>query len=175
MSERYRQELRVAAKLMLWVAIFAVLYVFVKGMFSGGTATKDVPTQVVEVGHWTPGDTQAVNWSGRPVIIHRRTADEMQALERVNEQLLNPGTDKLEITEWFVGIALGADFACAVEYLPPNEELFAGSAWPGGYIDACRGHRYDGAGRVYKDQAATENLIIPNFQVRDTRLILGAS
>ena len=186
MSQEYRLKLRASIKILLWIALCFVVYVFAKGMFSGPGGTKAVPTQVVEVGHWQPGDTQLLNWAGRPVVIHRRTEEEIVALENSDANLVLPELDvDLQNTransstrsvtpEWFIAIALGADLVCVVEYLPPSAELFLDRPWPGGYKDTCDGSRFDGAGRSYRDQSATKPMIIPQYAIKDSRIILGA-
>lgn len=186
MSHNYRLKLRASIKILLWIAFGFVGYVFVKGMFSTGSETNTVPTQVVEVAHWQPGDTQLLNWSGRPIVIHRRTPAELAALKQADPGLTVPETSNaLQNTKadpttrsvspnWFVAIALGTDYVCAVEYLPPSGDLFQGTIWAGGYQDSCDGSRFDAAGRAFQDQAADENMIIPQYVVRDLSIILGA-
>jgi ubiquinol-cytochrome c reductase iron-sulfur subunit len=46
--------------------------------------------------------------------------------------------------------------------------------WPVGYLRACHGSTFDGAGRVFKNKPAPTNLeISPYHFVSDTRIRIG--
>ncbi|MBX2835822.1 MAG: hypothetical protein KTR35_03135 [Gammaproteobacteria bacterium] len=186
MSQNYRLLLRVAAKSMAWMAVAAVGYVFLSSMFSGKDTVREVPTLSIEVAHWQPGDTQAINWAGRPVVIHRRTVAEIESIETPGVELVDPNSAFSQQNasaenlfrsvdpQWFVAIALGTDFVCSVDYRPASNEQFKQQPWPGGYVDSCDGSRFDGAGRVFADQKASRNMIVPDYQIRDSKIVLGA-
>lgn len=170
---------------MLLFAFFTVLYVVLSVVLSSDKSTRVMPTQIVDVSGYRAGAAQVVLWSGRPVMLLRRTEADMAALQTSDERLLDPDSERSrqpswaknasrsKEPEWFVAIAVGTDFSCPIRYLPPSSEIFMGKPWQGGFVDDCRESRYDGAGRVYKGQYADENLIVPQYVRKADVIILG--
>lgn len=182
-----RQRLRVLIKLMLLLAASAVLYVLFASFLSGQPDQKNFESKRVDVSAQKVGEMTLFNWYGRPVLILRRSAEQIAALESNIPGLLDPDSDRSEQPVfalnrfrsrepgWFVAIALGTDFSCSIEWLPAAGEDFNGQPWPGGFKDACRGARYDLAGRVYSGQQARKNLAIPQYRLESgDLLVLGA-
>lgn len=177
--------LRVAAKLMLLLALLGVAYVFIAAFLSGAEDAESKPAFRVDIADLAAGQTRQQEWEGRPVLIHRRTAAEIAGLEQGDARLADPASEdsrqpdwattasRSRDTEWFVAIGIGMDFSCPLEFLPASDSLFQGEPWSGGYIDTCRGSRYDPAGRVYRNQYADENLIVPDYELVDGAVMLG--
>ena len=180
--------LRVTLKAMVGVAFVAVAFVFFSAFLSDDGEEDTLPGMRVAVGDMLVGETRALVWDGRAVIVHRRTAEEIALLEggALRARLGDPESTKSEqpetmrgplrsaSPEWFVAIGLGTDYGCPVSYLAPEDTPFAGAPWPGGFVDGCRGSRYDLAGRVYDAQYADRNLVVPPHAVTaDGTLVLG--
>ncbi len=184
-QEQHRLRLRVAAKLMLALGFLAVMYVVLSMVFSSDESTRVVPTQRVDISRLTPGQTHIVLWEGRPVIVYRRTAADIEALQNSTAALDDPQSKRSRQpdwaknslrsreAEWFVGIGVGTDFSCPVELLPVGGEQFKDKPWLGGFVDSCRGSRYDLAGRVFESQFADRNLIVPQYRINNGILLLG--
>ncbi len=144
-----------------------------------------MPTQVVDIADLRPGQARMELWDGRPVLIYRRTETDIQQLQADDTRLLDfDSTESRQPSwaqnpyrsrepEWFVSIGVGTDFSCPVRHLAAASEPFLEQPWQGGFIDDCRGSRYDSAGRVYRGQYADENLIVPEYIRKDDVLILG--
>jgi len=64
-----------------------------------------------------------------------------------------------------VVVALGTSIGCPVHPVYENERVT-------GFIDRCRGWRYDAAGRVYQGQEALRNLTVPPYWIDGDGLIL---
>ena len=181
----YRLQLRVAAKLMLAMAFFSIVYVFLSAFLSGDRNAGSMPAFRVAIDTIAPGQTRQLTWQGRPVLIHRRTSEEIASLSISDDRLVDPqsasseqpewvdGPSRSRQDEWFVAIAVGTDFSCPIEFVPASDELFQGAPWPGGYADSCRGSRYDQSGRVYADQYADENLMVPAYAIEGKAVMLG--
>lgn len=181
-----RLRLRVAAKLMLLVAFFTVVYVVLSVLLSSDQSTRVIPTQIVDISGLRAGDHQIVLWDGRPVLLYRRTEADMINLAAANERLLDASSNssrqpswatnahRSREPEWFVSLAVGTDFSCPIKYLAPSPESFMDAPWRGGFVDDCRGSRYDLAGRVYQGQYADENLIVPDYARKADVIILGS-
>ncbi|MFK7891575.1 MAG: hypothetical protein AB8B63_12245 [Granulosicoccus sp.] len=184
-SSRRRLRLRVAAKLMVYLAFAGIVYVFVSALMSGDGKVPDVPSMRVDISQLQPGDIEFVNWQNRPIVIYRRTDGDIEQLGVLAQRLLDANSVSSEqpmglnndfrsrVPEWFVAIGLGTGQGCTVELLPASDELFQREAWPGGFIDSCGKDRYDFAGRVIDGQYATRNLTVPLYSIEENTLILG--
>lgn len=180
-----RLKLRVAAKLMLYLAMASVAYVFISAIRSGTGEVPAVPSLRVIVEDMQPGESRFLTWEGRPVVLYRRTDGDIVNLRTEDDRLLDPLSKKSdqppmasnalrsESPDWFVAIALGTDLGCSIEFLPADGTFFQTKAWQGGFADTCRKARYDLAGRVYKSQYATRNLAVPQYAFKEGALILG--
>jgi len=170
---------------MLGVGFVAILYVVFSVMFSSDPDSRSFPTKVVDIGGMRPGEFRTVLWEGRPILIYHRTAEQVQALQTTDPRLLDEKSEKSRQPQWaqnklrssesafFVSIGVGTDFSCPISLLVASTALFMDQPWGGGYVDECRGARYDFAGRVYSGQYADENLIVPGYRIEANSLILG--
>lgn len=184
-DQQRRLKLRVAAKLMLGVAVLGVLYVFIAAVRSGTGEVAEVPTLRIDLADLQPGESRLVAWEGRPVMLYRRQDSDYAILRTPDTRLPDAQSEKSTqpaafinafrsaSPDLFVAIALGTDLGCSVSYLPPDSSPFQGKPWAGGFEDTCRKSRYDTAGRVYESQYANKNLIVPPYTFSDNILILG--
>ncbi len=180
-----RLRLRVAAKLMLVLGLIGIMYVVLSMVFSSDPGSRVMPTKVVDIGGMSAGEVRIVLWEGRPVLIYYRTIQQVQALKSEDTRLLDAKSTKSRQPAWanneqrssrpeyFISIGVGTDFSCPIDLLPASDEPFMGQPWTGGFVDECRGARYDFAGRVYSGQYADENLIVPSYRIEDKVLTLG--
>lgn len=184
-SAQRRLRLRVAAKLMLYVGFACIVYVFFAALRSGDGELRSVPSLRVSIADMVVGETRFLSWEGRPVLVYRRSDEDIVSLRSPDDRLLDPESRESEQpelarnvyrsarAEWFVALALGTGQGCSVEWLPAGQTLFQGKSWRGGYRDSCGEDRYDVAGRVYRSQYATRNLIVPQYRMDGTSLVLG--
>jgi len=180
-----RLRLRVAAKLMLVLGFVGILYVVLSMVFSNDPESRVMPTKVVDMSNLGPGEARIVLWEGRPVLIYHRTEQQVQALNVADARLVDARSkhsrqpvwakndQRSSTPEYFISIGVGTDFSCPIDLLPASDEPFMEQPWTGGFVDECRGGRYDFAGRVYSGQYADENLIVPEYRIKDKTLILG--
>jgi len=118
-------------------------------------------------------------WNGLPVIVLLRSKPAMALLESPPAALRDPDSERSVQPEqarnpWrsarpevFVAIALGTDLRCPVQARTEAGLLL-------GFIDQCRGWRYDAAGRVFDGQGALRNLRIPPYHIDNDRIVIGA-
>lgn len=149
LTERSRRlYLRVALKLLTFVAVAASAAV----LFSSLQNTEHPVRSAVTV-PWADlptGEPLIVDWSGRPILVLRRSAAQQAALAA-------PAGERPLLVVYAVGRGAG----CPLEFL--GEAL----------RDRCDGVRYDLAGRVFPEAAAGRNLAVPPHHVRDGRLVIG--
>ena len=185
-AELRRLRLRVALKIMLAFAAMCGVYVFASSFMTSSPNERSYETRSIPLEGQEPGTAEWYNWNGRPILVLHRSAEQLAALSLHESELQDPGSVRSRQPDfaknryrssddnWFVAIAAGTDFSCAIEYLAPTTENFRDLPWSGGFVDACRGARYDVAGRVYSGQHAKKNLSIPSYRIEGTQLILGA-
>jgi len=161
------------------------MYVVLSMVFSSNPESRVMPTKVVDIGGMRAGEVRIVLWEGRPVLIYHRTDQQVQALKATDERLLDASSkdsrqpmwakndQRSSMPEYFISIGVGTDFSCPIDLLPASNEPFMEQPWAGGFVDECRGARYDFAGRVYLGQYADENLIVPEYRIKDKVLVLG--
>ena len=178
------QRLRVAVKLMLLVALLAIVYVVLAIFRSGDGNGIALMTLSLRLPAVAPGESALLDWDGRPVLVMQRSVDQITALVRSNALLADATSTRssqpddavnpyrsLE-PEWFVAIALGTDFSCTVELVDKVPALFGEPQGTAGLRDTCRGSYYDLAGRVYRVQYAKKNLAVPTYRLSGSTLEL---
>ncbi|MEE9319452.1 MAG: hypothetical protein V3U76_03305 [Granulosicoccus sp.] len=193
-NQRRRLQLRLLAKTMAAMGVFSVFYVLFSGLGSGDDIAKAQANLQVDIADISPGEIRFLIWEGRAVLIHRRKPEHLSQLERKDERLLDARSSQSSqpiaaindyrslVPEWFAAIGLGTDYGCPVKELPAVDEAtmtdtgeknWQEKLWQGGFVDTCRGSRYDYAGRVYAGQFADRNLVVPDYTITGNRLILG--
>lgn len=170
---------------MLYMGFASIVYVIFAALRSGSGQVPTVPSLRVAIGEMQVGETRVLSWEGRPVLVYRRSDADVVSLRTGDERLLDPKSTQSEQPEfasniyrsqepsWFVSLALGTGQGCSVEWLPADQTAFQGKPWNGGFGDSCGQDRYDVAGRVYKSQYATRNLIVPQYSIDEDTLVLG--
>ena len=185
-AEQKRLKLRVAIKVMVYVGVLAILYVFFSSFRNSAQDRPSIPSKIIDVSQMQAGEALFLSWEGRPVVIYRRQDSEFSALRGTDERLLDAQSQRSDQPDdalnayrsvkpdWFVAIALGTDQGCSITHEPADTSIFQQQPWQGGFIDACRKSRYDLAGRVYESQYATRNLVVPPYRVTaEKNIILG--
>ena len=174
-SAQKRQMLRVATKLMFGVGVLAFVGLLVSSMSSSKSVSVDLSTMLIDTSSIEEGQVQYKLWHGRPILIYRRTADDLQTLELSSQSLTDanskystqPDFAKTPLRslapEWFVAFSSGTDQGCPIKLLARH------------FADTCRGSSYDLAGRVYSDQPATKNLAVPPYKIKPNgNILIGA-
>lgn len=141
----------------------------------------------VDISDIPPGGMKTVEWRGKPVWIVRRTREMLAALQGHDTQLVDPQSTRERQPayaknaaraikpEVFVAIGICTHLGCAPSRAPSgsaNPSLPAD--WLGGYFCPCHGSTFDGAGHVFKNKPAPNNLAIPHYRfASDTSIQIG--
>ncbi len=167
-----RQALRVATKLVGAFGVLAFVAVLISSMSNSESVSNDLPSMLVDTSGIEEGQIDYTVWHGRPVLIYRRTREDLQALQLTSPDLADatsersiqpdfPNAQLRSLTaEWFVAFSSGTDMGCPIK-------LDSGRL-----TDTCAGSSYDLAGRVYLDQPAKKNLAVPPYTVKPNGDIL---
>lgn len=178
--------LRTVVKLMVMVALGAFLWVLF-----GSIPEKDrqvIETTRFNVADMRPGEHLLVEWQKKPLYIVYRKPEWEAALLSANDKLLHDpdsarstqptaATNALRssVPGWFVTLGLGTGMGCTLLFSEPDETDLAvdGVRDAGGFVDGCDRSRYDLAGRVYVDQQARRNTVVPNWSLVDGEILVG--
>jgi ubiquinol-cytochrome c reductase iron-sulfur subunit len=143
----------------------------------------------VDIGGIAPGEKLTVEWRGKPVLILRRTPEQLASLKQTDARVADPDSERAAYptpayakNEWrsikpefFVAIGICTHLGCS-----PGDRFATGAQpslpddWAGGFLCPCHGSTFDLAGRVFKDKPAPDNLEVPPYRFEsDTVLLIG--
>ena len=140
-----------------------------------------------DVSKLKPGEMMTVEWRGKPVWILRRTPEMLASLDKTDEKVSDPNSEKPQQPEYaknkhrsikpeyLVTVGICTHLGCS-----PSEKFRTGAEsginadWPGGFLCPCHGSTFDFAGRVFKAKPAPTNLEVPpHVYLSDTRILIG--
>ncbi|TFW29739.1 ubiquinol-cytochrome c reductase iron-sulfur subunit [Massilia horti] len=146
----------------------------------------------VDISDVKPGEMKVVEWRGKPVWILRRTPEMMASLQKNDDKVADPHSDKFyqlsmpeycknetrsrkEHPEVLVVVGICSHLGCS-----PSSRFTEGPQanlpddWHGGFLCPCHGSTFDLAARVFKNKPAPTNLDVPPYQfLADNKLIIG--
>ncbi|MCB4364054.1 ubiquinol-cytochrome c reductase iron-sulfur subunit [Hydrogenophaga taeniospiralis] len=143
----------------------------------------------VDISTLQPGEKRVVEWRGKPVWIMRRTPEQLAALEKQEDQLADPNSDRKTYPtpeyaknrhrsikpEVLVAVGICTHLGCSPgDKFTPGPQPSLPDNWQGGFLCACHGSTFDVAGRVFKNKPAPDNLEVPpHYYLSDTTLLVG--
>jgi len=143
----------------------------------------------VDISSLKPGEKITIEWRGKPVWIMRRTPEQLAALEKAENQLADPNSDRKAYPtpdyaknrhrsikpEFFVGVGICSHLGCSpIDKLQPGAQPSLPDDWQGGFLCPCHGSTFDMAGRVFKNKPAPDNLEVPpHMYLSDSKLLIG--
>ncbi len=128
-------------------------------------ATTEVDLSPVE-----PGQSITVVWQGKPVFIRRRTPQEIEAAESVDQSILpDPQTDdqRTQKPEWLIVVGVCTHLGC----IPKGQSTGDAKGEYGGWFCPCHGSHYDTSGRIRKGPAPA-NLPVPAYKFTSENVVL---
>ena len=140
-----------------------------------------------DVSRLEPGAMIRVEWRGRAVFIVRRTPAMISKLGELTDLLDDPNSEEEEQQpdyavneyrsirpEFLVVEGVCTHLGCAPTARFELGPADLGADWPGGFLCACHGSRFDLAGRVFRSVPAPLNLKVPPHRyVNDTTILIG--
>jgi len=180
-SEPTRRDfLYIATGAVAAVGVAAVAWPLIDQMNPDASALA-LSTSEVDVAAVVEGQSVIVTWRGKPVVVRRRTAKEIEEAKAValdalidplarNQNLADdaPATDENRAAagkeEWLVMVQICTHLGC----VPLGQQ-----GEYDGWFCPCHGSEYDSAGRVRRGPAP-ENMVIPPFTFTgDTVITIG--
>ncbi|MDQ7015907.1 MAG: hypothetical protein Q9N68_05955 [Gammaproteobacteria bacterium] len=154
--------LQVVLKLMFSVAILGALWVLFAAAFQRPESPRLSPLWQ-SLKDLPAGQMKFVQWQQHRVLILHRTPQMLADLKKTHQLLKRPDSVGERTGLYSVLFAIG-ELNCPVSYRVADGTAFLGRSWPGGFVDLCDGSRYDVAGRVFKEQAADDDLRLPAYR-----------
>ncbi|MDI9332350.1 MAG: ubiquinol-cytochrome c reductase iron-sulfur subunit [Alphaproteobacteria bacterium] len=144
----------------------------------------------VDISALKPGEKLTVEWRGKPVWIIRRTPEQLESLQKTENQLADPKSQRnsADLTpeyarnqarsikpEIFVGVGICSHLGCSpVDKFQTGAQPSLPDDWAGGFLCPCHGSTFDLAGRVFKNKPAPDNLEVPpHMYLSDSKLLIG--
>jgi ubiquinol-cytochrome c reductase iron-sulfur subunit len=118
----------------------------------------------VDISGIAEGSSITVVWRGKPVFVRHRTAEEIEAAESVDMDILpdpQVDEDRVEKPEWLVMVGICTHLGC----IPLGDQ-----GDYNGWFCPCHGSHYDTSGRIRKGPAPA-NLAIPPYEFLSDDLI----
>lgn len=126
-----------------------------------------------------------VTFKGLPILIFKRSQEELDTIKRINIVNLRDPESKLDDIPYIADKELRAirpdimvvtlvcqHLGCEVKHSPKGTDGFW-PTWQGGFYCPCHGSTYDLAGRVFLNES-TKNLPIPPYKfIDDKTIVLG--
>lgn len=160
---------------------------FVSSMMPSERARAAGAPVEVDIDKLAAGEMMVVEWRGKPVWILRRTPEMLASLEKIENQLADPGSEVRQQPEYaknrhrsskpdiLVAVGICTHLGCSPSKAFTPGEAALGQDWPGGFLCPCHGSTFDFAGRVFKNKPAPTNLEVPpHTYLSETRLRIGS-
>ena len=155
---------------------------------SAKTQAAGAPVEV-DISKIEPGQRLTVEWRGKPIWIVRRTEENLQELESLNNMLRDPNSEETTQQpqyaqnatrsikpEYLVVIGICTHLGCSPSYVRKDDPQAASikAGWKGGFFCPCHGSFFDLAGRVYQGVPAPLNLVVPPYTyLSETKIMVG--
>ncbi|NOL52291.1 ubiquinol-cytochrome c reductase iron-sulfur subunit [Pelistega suis] len=168
------------------VAGVATVVPFVASMSPSDRAKAAGAPVSVNLAAIPPGTMVTAEWQGKPVWVLHRTPEMIAGLEKMEKFLADPASDRPGFTpefaknsyrsrkeQWLVVVGICTHLGCS-----PSPRFALGGAegmpadWEGGFLCPCHGSQFDLAGRVFKNQPAPDNLLVPPYYFVDDNTIM---
>jgi ubiquinol-cytochrome c reductase iron-sulfur subunit len=142
----------------------------------------------IDIGGLQPGALLITQWRQKPIIVLRRSAEQLAELPRLNDQLKDPLSRQQQQApnlphwnpiqrsikpEYLLVVDICTHLGCTPKYRPKANAGALGPSWPGGFFCPCHGSRYDLAGRVMDGSPAPLNLPVPPHYYRSPTVIVA--
>ncbi|MBY0498447.1 MAG: ubiquinol-cytochrome c reductase iron-sulfur subunit [Nitrosomonas sp.] len=141
----------------------------------------------VDISKLEPGMLLMVEWRGRVVWVLNRTPEMLKTLEKVEDELADPNSEKNQQPEYaknrtrsikpeiLVTEGVCTHLGCSPVFRKDIAPADLGPDWLGGFFCPCHGSKFDLAGRVYKHVPAPTNMVVPpHVYLSDSRLLIGS-
>ncbi|WP_038369302.1 ubiquinol-cytochrome c reductase iron-sulfur subunit [Brackiella oedipodis] len=169
-------------------ATVATLVPFVASMNPSDRAKAAGAPVQIDLSIVKPGTMVTAEWQGKPVWVLHRTPEMIADLTKNDDLLADPKSERPGFTpafaqnehrsrkpEWMVMVGICTHLGCSPSprFKVGADEGMPGN-WQGGFLCPCHGSKFDLAGRVFKNQPAPDNLLVPPYYfIDDNNILVG--
>lgn len=138
----------------------------------------------VDISGLEPGQLINVKWRGNPVWLFRRTEENLEELETIEDVLRDPDSSQPQQPQYaqnqyrsikpeiMVLVGICTHLGCSPLFRPDETPEGIDDKWVGGFFCPCHGSYFDLAGRVYQGVPAPLNLEVPPYYFIDDNTVL---
>ncbi|MDN3517395.1 ubiquinol-cytochrome c reductase iron-sulfur subunit [Aquisalimonas lutea] len=138
----------------------------------------------VDISGLEPGQLINVKWRGNPVWLFRRSEEQLEELDTIEDVLRDPDSSQPQQPEYaqnqyrsikpeiMVLVGICTHLGCSPLYRPEEKPEGIDDKWVGGFFCPCHGSYFDLAGRVYQGVPAPLNLEVPPYYFIDDSTVL---
>ncbi len=133
-----------------------------------------------------PGEVRSYAWRGLPVLVFRRTEEQLDSLRLTDTKVLDdsdpeeaqpPYVDegfRSVNPEFLVLLGNCTHLGCVPRQDTETGKSLLGNWWPGGFHCPCHDSIYDNAGRVVRGPAPSNLRVPPHYFAKSDELVIGA-
>ena len=138
-----------------------------------------------DISRLAPGQQMTIEWRGKPVWVVNRTPAMIADIRAIPPaELQDPESQRPQQPpyvdavlrsikpEYVVLVGICTHLGCSPGYRPEIGAADLGADWPGGYLCACHGSKFDLAGRVFTGVPAPSNLEVPPHRYESEQVLV---
>lgn len=138
-----------------------------------------------DISRLAPGQQMTIEWRGKPVWVVNRTPAMIADIRAIPPaELQDPESQRPQQppyvdavlrsikSEYVVLVGICTHLGCSPGYRPEIGAADLGADWPGGYLCACHGSKFDLAGRVFTGVPAPSNLEVPPHRYESEQVLV---
>ncbi len=182
-----RRFLTAATSVVGAVGVAGVAVPFVLSMNPSARAQAAGAPVEADISKLEPGQMAIFEWRKKPVMIVRRTKQNLKDLAGLEKNLADPKSEqssqpayakndyRSQKPEYLVMVGICTHLGCSPKFKTEMEAAEVGDKnWHGGFFCPCHGSRFDLAGRVYSGVPAPINMEIPPYKfLSDSVILIG--
>lgn len=132
------------------------------------------------------GQKLDVEWRTQPIFIVKRSKTQLDTLSNMTDRVKDPeSNDSVQPNfaknpyralkeETLILVGICTHLGCSPKFYPEIVPQAFDSDWKSGFYCPCHKSKFDISGRVFKDQPAAKNLVVPPYKyVGDNKVIIG--
>lgn len=132
-----------------------------------------------------PGQVRSIEWRGQPVLVMRRSKEQLAALKLTDGNVLDDSEPadgqpayvdasyRSVIPEYLVLLGNCTHLGCVPRQDAGTGKKLLGSWFPGGFHCPCHDSIYDNAGRVVRGPAPSNLKVPPHYFASSNELVIG--
>lgn len=132
------------------------------------------------------GQKLDVEWRTQPIFIVRRSKKQLDTLSSMTDRVKDPDSNDSIQPEFaknpyrslkeevLILVGICTHLGCSPKFYPEIVPQAFDADWKSGFYCPCHKSKFDISGRVFKDQPAATNLVVPPYKyIGENKIIVG--